>query len=855
MRRYFLILGIFALTTFSLSAQSSRMKRANKAFENLNYQEAIELYSEVLGKEDNTHAKMNLAECYRKVNNTEEAEYWLGQIVNMPESEAVHKLYYGMMLQTNGKCDLAREWFIKYVEEVPDDLRGQYLVRACDYEEELLTKNEGVYEIENMPFNTALDDFSPMFYGEGIVFSSEYKDAGRPIKREHTWTGNPFLELFFVERTETRKRKETVYEYGDAKPFSNRLNSKYHDAAVSFNADQTQIFFTRNNYLSGKTGRDDDGAIRLKIYSAESQGEGYAWVNLEGLPFNSDEYSVAHPALNEDGTKLYFASDMPGGFGGMDLYVTDLDNGRWGPPSNLGPGINTEGHEVFPYVSNAQLYFVSNGHVGLGGLDIYGMQIKDNGEYGNIINLGFPINSTSDDFGIVMNEKGDMGYFSSDREGGFGKDDIYSFKKSAAKVRLLVIDEESGQGIPNAEVISEITGNTYTTNAAGIVELEQKLNECNNFTASAQEYIENSQEGCTKDLKEDEEGIIVEIPLKRHIEFDLFGIVFDQNTNQRLSDVKVELIPSGCESGETQVVTTNARGEYSFPEIQKNCCFEVRASKDLTYLATRSSKKCTEGIKQSTSFKQDLFIAPVRPVQTLASTTTNNRPNTVVTSRPVHSTTSNQHVAGTNHSSQGTSTTSHVSGSYTQPSTTAYHSTMTHSSSTYPTSTINGGTFTQSSTTTHSFDQGRTPGTYLLHIYYDFDQSYIRKDAISELEKLYALLADNNKYVVEIGSHTDSRGSFKYNDRLSQRRAESVVRWLKERGIESRRLRPKGYGETVNVNNCKNNVPCSEEEHQWNRRTEFKILGYYDSDGKFVSMVESEKPQHVSVDQCQSCPF
>ncbi len=856
MRRHLIILGIALMVIGNVSAQSSKMKRADKAFENLNYQEAIELYNEILGKEDNDKAKIRLAESYRKVNNSQEAEYWLGQVVNLPESEAVHKLYYGMALQTNGKCDLAKEWFIKYVEEAPDDLRGQYLVRACDYEEELMTKNEGVYEIENMPFNTDLDDFSPMLYGEGIVYASEYKDSGTPIKREHTWTGNPFLELFYVERTKVRKRnKEHGYEYGSAKAFSNRLNSKYHDASVTFNADETQIYFTRNNFIAGKTGRDDDGAIRLKIFSAESQGAGYAWVNLEGMPFNSDEYSVAHPALSPDGEKLYFSSDMPGGFGGMDLYVTELDNGRWGPPSNLGPGINTEGHEVFPYVAyDGHFYFASNGHVGLGGLDIYKMQIRDNGEFGNIENLGYPINTTSDDFGIVMNKKGDFGYFSSDRDGGFGKDDIYSFKKSAAKVRLLVIDEATGRGIPNAEVISELTGNTYMTNAVGIVELDQKINECSNFTASADDYIENAKEGCTKELK-DEEGLVVEIPLRKNLVFDLFGIVKDQTTNKPISNAMVELIPSGCNDLKSQTVTTDRDGKYSFGEIGKDCCFEIRASKDPFYLASRSRKQCTNGINESTSFKQDLVLAPVKPVQTVVSNTL-VRPShtTTVTSVPSSTThTSSGHVSGsTPHISSGT-VTSHHSGNTVQHSNshTVTGTTSSHSGHV----TYNNNVTVQPANTLSSFGQGRTPGTYLLHIYYDFDQSYIREDALQELNKLYRMLKENSKYVVEIGSHTDSRGSYKYNDRLSQRRAESVVRWLKEKGISGNRLKSKGYGETVNVNNCKNNVPCSEEEHQWNRRTEFRVLGYYDANGQFISMVESAKPTHVSVDQCQGCPF
>ncbi len=830
----------------SIFAQSSKLKRANKAFEELNYQEAIELYNQILEKDGSSaEAKIHLADSYRKINNTVEAEYWYGQVVLMPQSDPVHKLYYGMMLQTNGKCDLAKEWFVKYVEEVPDDLRGQYLVKACDYEEELMTKNEGIYEIENMPFNTDLDDFSPMFFGEGIVFSSEYRDAGTPIRREAAWTGNPFLELFFVDRTILDK-EEFEYEYGESNPFSNRINSKFHDAAVSFNEDETMIYFTRNNFIEGKTGRDDNGAIRLKIFSAESDGAGSAWRTLEGLPFNSDEYSVAHPALSPNGTRLYFSSDMPGGFGGMDLYYTESENGRWSPPINLGPGINTEGHEVFPYVSkDSKLYFASNGHVGLGGLDIYHMDIKENNEFGEIINMGYPINSISDDFGIVIDDSGFFGYFSSGREGGQGDDDIYSFKKTAARVEVFVYDEETKEGIEGATVINDCTGTEYTTNSAGFVWLEQKLETCCNYNASFEDYKENGQEGCSKGLLAGEK-VLVEIPLSKPLLFDLAGIILDETTQLPIADATVELIPLDCTNKEPQTLTSKEDGSFFF-EIDKDCCYELRASKDGEYLATRSKEQCTKELTKSTSIQQNILLAPVMPVNTMVSTGEN------------HSTISGTHTTGTH--TTGTHTTgTHTTGTHT---TTSGNTTI---SSTYPThTTTHSGTTTRpatthsnvvtNTTTTPSFNQGRTPGTYLLHIYYDFDQSYIRNDARPELERLLAMMQENPQYVVEIGSHTDSRGSYRYNERLSQRRAEAVVRWLKSKGIESKRLRSKGYGENVNVNNCSNNIPCSEEEHQWNRRTEFRILGYYDANGEYIDIVKSARPTKINVDRCQDCPF
>ncbi len=797
------LLGLMLCLAGGLMAQS-KLKRAHKAFELLDYQEAIRLYSDVLVKNDDSQAKINLAECYRKVSNTEEAEYWYGQIVNLPEAESVHKLYYGMMLQTNGKCDLAKEWYVKYVKEVPDDLRGQYLVKACDYEDELMTKNQGMFEIVTVPFNTALDDFGPMIFKDGLVFASEYKEGSGAVKREHTWTGNPFLELYYVTREE--EDKETFeYSYGAPDKFSSKLNSKFHDAAVSFSEDESTIFFTRNNYIEGRTGRDDEGAIRLKIFHATNEGGGSNWGNLDGLPFNSDEYSVAHPALTPDGTKLYFSSDMPGGFGGMDLYVSTQEDGRWGPPMNLGPGINTEGHEVFPYYSKLnRLYYASDGHIGLGGLDIYYMDDQGDGEWGDIVNLGFPINTKSDDFAMVMNDEGTHGYFSSDREGGVGDDDIYSWIKSSAPVEIFVYDEETGLGIQGASVVNDCDGVFLKTDKDGYARLEQKLNKCCGFAATAETYLDNAKKGCTTAVVG--EKVIVKIPLSKPKNYEVLGVVYDEITMKPIPGALVELLPTRCAGAAPETVTTGPDGSYRF-KLAPECCYEVRASKTPSYLATRSKEVCTTGLVASTTIKKDLHLKPTIPPD-------------VVESNPV--------ILDDNPNIDGGRGGTHPN--------------------------IGGGSVVNDGIVV-DMNRPVTPGSYLLHIYYDFDQSYIRDDALPQLNKLLALLKENSQYVVEIASHTDSRGSHRYNDRLSQRRAESVVRWLRDNGISRDRVKPKGYGETINVNQCANNIPCSEFEHQLNRRTEFSIVGYFDGNGNYTEIKKSSARSDVKVDPCQGCPF
>jgi outer membrane protein OmpA-like peptidoglycan-associated protein len=797
---------ITALAFNVSTAQFSKMKRAKQHMDALDYQEAIQIYNEILQKGDDSEAKINIAECYRKVNDTENSEYWYGQVVRLPESKSFHKLYYGQMLQRNGKCDLAKEWYQKYITEAPDDMRGQYLVKACDYEQELRTKNADIYETKNLNFNSNLDDFGPVYYGKGLVFASE-RDKGTAIKRSSAWTGNPFLELYFL-KAEPVDKDDTCgdYMYGQPEKFSKDLNSKYHDAAATFTANEGQIYFTRNNYSEGKVGKSDEGFVKLKVYYGDIDKEGKVG-SLNSLPFNSDEYSVAHPTLSGDGNTLYFASDMPGGFGGMDLYYSEKGEGRWGPPMNMGPSINTEGSELFPYFheGSKRLYFASDGHIGLGGLDIYYMDQQEGGTWGSIENLGFPMNTISDDFGIIFNEEGTCGYLSSDRDGGVGRDDIYSFRKMASPVKVLVFDENTKEPIEGAMVINSCSGDTMMTAADGYVTFDQKMKVCCTFSASKEEYADNAKEGCTKDITVGEE-VLVEIPLGRAIEFALEGAVFDALTLFPLDGVTLTLT-NDC-NDEEQTLVTDDSGVFSF-SLKEDCCYTLKGTKE-DYLAAFASDQCTRGLTESMTLQVNLNLQPIKVTGPLAVNNNGNNDSNITDSNN----------ADPKKGDDGKSVINNRDKQDVSP--------------TYP-----------------DLAEGDLV-PYLVNIYYDFNQSFIRDDAEPELNKLLTMLVDNPQYIVEIGSHTDSRGSYRYNTRLSQRRAESVVRWLTSKGITRDRLVPVGYGESVNVNNCKNLIPCSEKEHQLNRRTEFKVIGKV-GDADFI---ESSRPNmNPRVDVCVGCPF
>jgi outer membrane protein OmpA-like peptidoglycan-associated protein/tetratricopeptide (TPR) repeat protein len=762
-------------------AQKTKLQRANREYKQLNFQQAISMYLEILDKAESDEAKINLADAYRKIGNTAESEFWYGQIVYLPDAKPVYKLYYGQSLQANGKCDLAKEWFEQYSKDVPDDWRGRLLAQTCETNmvRNLNTARSRFYEIEALPFNTKMDDFAPTFYKNGMVFASE-RDQGSWKSRTHTWTGKPFLDMYFTEiDTLDAPNFEFTYEKEPAK-YEKKLNTKYHDGPFFFSRDYNKVFLTRNNVFEGQTNRDDDGIVRLKIFEADLvDGK---WSNMKGFPFNSDEYSVAHPTVTPDGQTMYFSSDMPGGFGGMDLYLTHYDNGQWSPPVNLGPRINTEGNEIFPtYHISGKLYFSSNGQLGLGGLDIYYTQ-DDDGVFGPIINMGAPLNSSADDFSVSLNDEETFGYFSSDRTGGVGDDDIYAFKLNIVDVEIFVFDENTGAAIPNANVFDACSEFAYKTDANGKVTIQMPTKECCKFSASMEAYTDNMEEVCTKD-KVSGETMFAKIPLSQPLEFNLAGVVMNKKTGLPVEGALVTLA-NDCDV-EYATATTDAAGNYFF-ELETKCCFRVKAEKEGYLADVIKTDICTRGKNISEKFTQDLELTPyvedpTDPSFIFAGGNSNN---------------------------------------------------------------ANGESFV---------DEISSVPFVLEHVYYDFNKAYIREDAEEPLTELITIMTENPTIIVEIGSHTDARGSDRYNQQLSEARAKSVVEYLISSGIEKERLTYVGYGETDPTNDCVNEVRCSEDDHQRNRRTEFRVVGTVD--GKQFS-ASSKKPQEIrKIDKCDNCPF
>lgn len=432
------------------SPNASRLiQKADEYFNKMWYAEAAELYEEALKKDSKNYSfdiLQKAGDAYYYNTDMPKAYYWYNILFERYEKDlSPDQLFkYAHTLKGTGKYARSKRLMRLYDQEMKKGKSGNSRISLNAEKKEavldnILSKDQD-FGIKNLAINTKYSEFSPMFHnGDEIVFASA-KDSSFLKTRRYKWNNQPYLDLYVSKiNLESQDLKSAI-------KFSKKINTKYHEASVTFAPDNLTMYFTRNNY-GKKLKRDQNGINNLKIYrSVKINGE---WTEAEELPFNSDEYSTGHPALSPDGKKLYFVSDMPGSIGETDIFVVDvLENGQYSAPKNLGPGINTEQKEMFPFINDKKLYFASNGHVGLGGLDVYEVAYNEDG-FKEVLNMGQPINSNKDDFSYIVNEENQKGYFASNRKGGKGDDDIYSFKR-------LLVEEVAPNQNAIAGVVTEL---------------------------------------------------------------------------------------------------------------------------------------------------------------------------------------------------------------------------------------------------------------------------------------------------------------------------------------------------------------------------------------------------------------
>ena len=716
----------------NVNAQSRIEKLANEDYSSFNFSKAIARFQKVDPK--NIEIWRKLAYSNEVLGKYKDAEYCWKKVAESGYASGEDMYQYAQALKYSKKYNESQEWLKKANEKLSQDSRvlRNLSLEHGDYAE--LQKDRGNAAVKHLTMNTEDQDFGPMIYGEQVVFAST-RAIESPVSRLWNWNGLPFLELYVADVLPN-------HDLDNIHSFQNRMKGKFHEGPASFNKNLDFVMFTRNNY----SGRDKSGARGLQLYSSTKDEKG-KWSKPIGININSSDYSVGHAALSPDGKTMYFVSEMPGGMGGTDIYKSTItSNGTWTKPENLGKEINTEGNEMFPFFhESGLLYFASDGHQGLGGLDNFVAKLGEDGSVQDVVNLGAPVNSSFDDFSIVFKQDMKTGYFASNRNGGSGNDDIYSVNVlkmwEFEKPITLIVKDNKGNLLSKQNIELNINENiqTVATNEKGEAVVDALT--WKNVTAHVERtaFFDSEVKFAANELQKGDKVEIVMNPLPI---FDVVGVVTDKSNNQPLSDVKVEWVNN--RTGEKMEFNTKSNGEFN-ELLTKNVWTDT-----LNYKVVLSKKGylgkvvnyhhvLVEDGKVSVNKEADLAMEPLKVGQDLGK---------LIQVNP---------------------------------------------------------------------------------IYFDLGKFEIRPDAALELDKIVDLMNANPTMVIELGSHTDCRSSKAFNLKLSDNRAKASADYIKKKITDPKRIYGKGYGESKLVNQCecegkKLSKVCSEEEHQANRRTEFKLV-------------------------------
>ena len=449
---YLVLVAITCVNSYSQAFKKIEVK-GNKEYEKYAYIDAIKTYERIYERGyKSPDMLVKIGNAYYFNAELEKANKWYAELYAInPEQDAEFYYRYAQTLKAIKENDKADAMLAKFSEKSGNDLRAKLLSKKKDYLAEI-KKNSGRYKIENAGINTKYSDYGTAFMGTKVVFSSA-RDTGNFSKRIHTWTGQYFTNLYASPLAEDGS-------LGAVDKFGKKLNTKFHEDTPAFTKDGKTVYFTRNNYLDER-GFDASKVTLLKIYKATVNKDGQ-WDNITALPFNSDGYQVAHPALSPDEKTMYFASDMPGTHGQSDIFRVKInEDGSFGSAENLGESINTEGRETYPFISDDnELYFASDGQPGLGGLDVFITRLPKDGSlnFKDVLNVGEEANSPKDDFAFIINFKTKNGFVSSNRDGGQGNDDIYKFVETKPiwcdQILFgVVTDEDTKAVLPNAKLI------------------------------------------------------------------------------------------------------------------------------------------------------------------------------------------------------------------------------------------------------------------------------------------------------------------------------------------------------------------------------------------------------------------
>lgn len=771
---------------------------------------------------------LQLGDNYRLNGQPVESALWYGRGIAQARSPEDH-LHYAYVLKTIGQCADANVQYHEFLSK-----QGLPLKDFClpIEEPEIVVQ----VTLRNLQYvNSEGSDFAATPWGDQLLFTSD-REFTRPGLRKDSWTLRNFTSIFVAEKDKSGEWR--------ANNILRKLDSRYHDGTAIAHPNGSSIYFSRTNTdaLNGDHIRD------LQIH--EAQLKGTTWKHLGGLPFNNKDYGVCHPAISSDAKIMVFASDMPGGFGGMDLYKVEKVGSVWGTPVNLGSAINSAGNEIFPFISgDGYLFYASDGIIGYGGLDLFAVPPSENGNWQTGFNLGNQVNTSYDDFALVTLPGRKSGYLSSNRPGGAGLDDIYGWHSDkplgdmpVMSSEIFIVDAETGLPIKGALI--EFGNKHLQANDMG----RQKL-----ITTNPGRY----------GLKIEAPGfysaeVAIDLPSSDQLTVKLRPAVLqpyifdprDLNTKLTVENPIVEvfevtydgrLLPlnkyQDSSTGQEEGISTSAKGP-AIPEgaqVAGGALFELKdrfTQKPLDGLVLVPGNQRTDLIPTGDLGSSDRIEWLKNSYTPRNKSDYKPIPWTDISVKEIPHPSLDKKGSGDGVAKEDYNNLPWMLDSRKRYQIRAraegYLSNLIELSAP---EIVGNGPLTRKQIYLEPLILGikesdlKAEASFVLDgIYYDYDKAAIRSDAQPILGELSRLMHKYPGMIIELSSHTDSRGNDMYNLDLSQRRADSAVAYLGVMGISSDRLFARGYGERKPVNHCKEGTNCSEVEHQLNRRTEFKII-------------------------------
>lgn len=758
---FLVCLSIIALRGFGQA--SAEIEKGDKSFDAQDFQEAMYFYESAYDLTPNDpNLTRRIAQTYRRMGQKNISAEWYRKTIELGSTDNLDMLYYAEALKSLAQYDEAVVWYQRYLEKVPTDTRAMSHVRDKEYYIDLYADTMR-YQMKRLLINSddpvmGITNFSP----------TEYLVSAIDLERLRDKKGSDFLNYLDVYKVNITPDAELT----DPKRLDKNVNSKLHDGPATYCAKDQTLYITRNNESKGKDILDKT----LKIYASKWNGKN--WSPAVELQFNSDSYSNGHPSLTKDGAFLYFVSDRPGGVGGTDIYVSQRLGETWSEPINLGPGVNTEGNEMFPFISaDGALFYSSDGHAGLGGMDIF-VSLARNGVWQKPENLGAPVNSTSDDFGLLYDKGLDQGFFVSSRSGR-GNDDLFFYNHVQIERTLLAGYLKTN--VPKLSLAGErIRINTINT---GMV-AEQRLDENEGFKITAEpgdsiavymmneEYFDTTVPVLTK---------VIDDPI-----LDPYISLGTQNVNMTKIPNFTGRLSDHSSGGLVDAKSKLTGGEASSTLNAEHTATATKIEEDTQALAAAKEKE--EKVKKAAAIET-------------------NYKNAIAEANNL----------------MGLKKYDEAKAKYNE------------ALALKPKDDLATAKVREADRLKEDANAGRISFNdaesiidlnelQIDNIQFEYNKSYIRDIDKEKLEKVVELMRTNKNTKLLIKAYCDSRGSMTYNQSLSMNRAMAVQGYLIQKGITRDRIQSEWYGEQRPLNGCEDNIPCTEEQYEVNRRAEFKIV-------------------------------